>query len=131
MLLNSLLTSVYILMGTFRGLLVFIGITEYVIFILTVLALFRLRLHPAPSQPSSPLGVKPAHATIYRTNTVNPVVFCVLSMFLVGRGVMTEPVQGGALIAVLGVLWIFWRRKKRRGMAMGRRGERMTRDVEL
>jgi L-type amino acid transporter 6 len=120
MLLNALLTSAYILMGTFRGLLTFIGITEYLIFILTVLALFRLRLHPHPSPPSSPPAVKPVRAMIYRTTTVNPVVFCVLSVFLVLRGVVTEPAQCGALIAVLGVLWVVWRRKERRGMGIGR-----------
>jgi hypothetical protein len=49
MLLTALLTCVYILTGTFRSLLTFIGITEYLIFLLTVLAIFRLRLHPPPS----------------------------------------------------------------------------------
>lgn len=108
MLLTALLTCVYILSGTFRGLLTFIGITEYLIFILTVLALFRLRLHPPPPAPSSSPSVKLASAAIYRTNTVNPVVFCVLSVFLVGRGVVTEPAQGGAIIAVLVAVWVLW-----------------------
>jgi solute carrier family 7 (L-type amino acid transporter), member 9/15 len=86
MLLTALLTCVYILTGTFRSLLTFIGITEYLIFLLTVLAIFRLRLHPPPS--SSP-AVKPAIATIYRSNVANPIVFCVLSVLLVGTGVVT------------------------------------------
>jgi hypothetical protein len=86
MLLSALLTCVYILTGTFRSLLAFIGITEYLIFLLTVLAIFRLRLHPPPS--CSP-AVKPAIATIYRTNVANPIVFCVLSVFLVGTGMVT------------------------------------------
>jgi solute carrier family 7 (L-type amino acid transporter), member 6 len=108
MLLTALLTCVYILSGTFRGLLTFIGITEYLIFILTVLALFRLRLRPPPPAPSSSPSIKLGSATIYRTNTVNPVVFCVLSVFLVARGVVTEPAQGGAIIAVVVVVWALW-----------------------
>jgi hypothetical protein len=88
MLLTALLTCVYILTGTFRSLLTFIGITvtEYLIFLLTVLAIFRLRLYPPPS--SSP-AVKPAIATIYRTNVANPILFCVLSVLLVGTGMVT------------------------------------------
>ncbi|KAN0072291.1 large neutral amino acids transporter small subunit 1 [Elaphomyces granulatus] len=113
MLLNAILTSIYVLIGTFRGLLTFVGITEYLIFILTVLALFRLRLHP-PTPPSSPMAVKFPRVTVYRTNIVNPVIFCVLSTFLVGRGVVTEAAQGGALIAVFGLLWVFWWWKERR-----------------
>lgn len=113
MLLNAILTSIYILIGTFRGLLTFVGITEYLIFILTVLALFRLRLHPPPTPPSSPMAVKSPRVAVYRTNIVNPVIFCVLSMFLVGRGVVTEVAQGGALIAVFGLLWAFWWWKER------------------
>jgi hypothetical protein len=108
MLLTALLTSVYVLSGTFRGLLIFIGITEYLIFIFTVLALFRLRLHPPPPPPSPSPSVKLVSATIYRTNTINPFVFCVISVLLVGRGVVTEPAQGGAIIAVWVVVWVLW-----------------------
>jgi solute carrier family 7 (L-type amino acid transporter), member 6 len=120
MLLTALLTSAYTLTGTFRGLLTFIGITEYFIFIFTVLALFRLRLGLPPPPDSPSPAVKPAIAPIYRTYTVNLVVFCVLSVFLVVRGVVTEPGQGGAIMGVLGVLWVFWRWKEWRKMAMGR-----------
>jgi hypothetical protein len=132
MLLTALLTSVYILAGTFRGLLIFIGITEYFVFIFTVLALFRLRLDPPPPPPDSlSPAVKPAFATIYRTYTGNLVVFCVLSVFLVGRGVVTEPGQGGAIMGIWGVLWLFWRWREWRSMAMGRGRERMRREAEL
>lgn len=131
MLLNVVLTSVYILTGTFRGLLTFIGITEYLMFILTVLVLFRLRLHPPTPLSSSLPAAKPTSATIYRTNTINPVVFCVLSVFLVGRGVIMEPGQGGAIMIVLGLLWVFWWWREERGMIATRRGrERTGREVE-
>ena len=132
MLLNALLSTIYIIMGTFRRLLVFISITEYLIFLVTVLALFRLRMTPTPSLPPSPRPtVRPASAAIYRTNTVNPVVFCILSALLVGRGVVTEPAQGAALIVVLGVLWVIWRWKERRRMTMGRATVRTGTDVEF
>jgi solute carrier family 7 (L-type amino acid transporter), member 6 len=130
MLLNALLAAIYILMGTFRGLLTFIGITEYLIFILTVLALFRLRSHPPVPLASSTSATKSASATIYRTNIVNPIVFCVLSVFLVGRGVVKEPAQGAALAAVLGALWVFWRWKQKRVITMGTGGVR-TMEVDL
>jgi hypothetical protein len=113
MLLMALLTSVYILTGTFHALLTFIGITEYLTFILTVLALFHLRLHPPPSPPSPLLAVKPTAATIYRTNTVNPVMFCMVTVFLVAKGLVAEPAQGGAIVGVLGVGWGVWRWRKR------------------
>jgi len=132
MLLNALLASVYIMMGTFRSLLTFIGITEYLIFVVTVLALFRLRMYPPPSQPPSLYPtVKPSTTVIYRTNTVNPVVFCILSALLVGRGVVTEPAQGAALILVFGILWVIWRWKKRRSMTIGRAGARTGMEVEF
>jgi hypothetical protein len=134
MLLNALLATIYILMGTFRGLLTFVGITEYLIFILTVLALFRLRSHsPLALMPSSP-NIESAGAMIYRTHIVNPVVFCVLSVFLVGRGVVTEPAQGAALAAVLGALWVIWRLKEKRATSIGTggvRGERTRLGVDF
>lgn len=112
MFLNALLASIYLLLGTFHGLLTFIGITEYLVFIFTVLALFRLRPSPSP-QPSSSLAIPASGTTAYRVNTVYPVIFCVLSIFLVGRGVITEPLQGAALAAVFGIVWIIWRWKER------------------
>ena len=131
MLLNALLATVYIIMGTFRSLLIFIGITEYLVFIVTVLALFRLRIRPPPVAPASPPPtIKATAAAIYRVNTVNPVIFCVLSALLVGRGVVTEPAQGVALIVVFGVLWVVWQWKERRSPGAGGAGIGAGTDVE-
>jgi hypothetical protein len=131
--LNALFTSFYILTGTFRGLLTFIGITQYIMFILTILALFRLRL-PPPKPLYSPLpAVKPAPITIYRTSIINPILFCVLSVFLVGRGIVVEPGQGAAIAVVFGLTWLLWRWKERRGVAArrGRGRERMGAEIEF
>jgi solute carrier family 7 (L-type amino acid transporter), member 6 len=124
MLLNALLAAIYILMGTFRGLLTFVGITEYLIFIFTVLALFRLRSRsPLPLMPSSSV-VESTGTTVYRTHIVNPILFCVLSVFLVGRGVVTEPAQAAAITIGLGALWVIWRWKEKRASTARTGGER-------
>ncbi|KAH0555984.1 hypothetical protein GP486_006072 [Trichoglossum hirsutum] len=123
MLLTALLTTLYIMMGTFRGLLIFIGLLEYFVFTLVVLSLFRLRRHsPPPSHSHSSAGPKPV-ATVYRTRTLNPVVFCTLSTFLVARGVLVEPTQGVAIVVMLGVglgVWM-WKERKGGGVAERRR----------
>lgn len=131
MLLTALLTTFYIIMGTFRDLLTFIGIVEYFVFILVVLSLFRLRQHPPSSTSHSPpsIDLKPA-TTTYRTNTLNPVVFCVLSAFLVARGVLVEPKQGVAVVMMLGVGWGAWLWKKREGPGVAER-ERMRGGVDF
>ena len=114
MLLTAVITSLYILMGTFRSLVVFIGLTECVIYILTVLAVFRLRKNPpslSPQAPSPPMVSPPT--AIYRTNTANPYLFCFVGSVLVGRRIIVEPYQGGALIVVGLVLWVLWLGKSR------------------
>jgi amino acid transporter len=130
MLLTALLTTFYIMMGTFRDLLTFIGIVEYFVFILVVLSLFRLRRYPpSPSHSPPSIDLKPA-TTVYRTNTLNPVVFCVLSAFLVARGVLVEPKQGVAIVTMLGVGWGVWLWKKKKGGGVAE-GERMRRGVDF
>jgi hypothetical protein len=110
MLLNAILAFAYIFMGTFSSLLTFIGITEYLIFIFTVLALLRLRSNAAKAlSPSS--NAKHTNASGYRTRMLNPIVFCSLSTFLVARGIALEPLQGAALLSMLASLGIFWRWK--------------------
>ncbi|KAI9769479.1 MAG: Y+L amino acid transporter [Geoglossum simile] len=131
MLLTALLTTFYIMMGTFRDLLTFIGIVEYFVFILVVLSLFRLRRHPPSSLLHSPTFVDfNPPATVYRTHTLNPVVFCVLSAFLVVRGVLVEPKQGAAVVVMLGVGWGVWLWKERKGGGASGRA-RMRRSADL
>jgi hypothetical protein len=112
MLLTALLTTFYIMIGTFRDLLTFIGIIEYCVFFFVVLSLFRLRqLSSSSLPPQSP--TLPAATRIYRTSTFNPVVFCVLSAFLVARGVLAEPKQGLAIVIMLACGWGIWLWKSR------------------
>ncbi|KAE8452143.1 hypothetical protein EG329_001610 [Mollisiaceae sp. DMI_Dod_QoI] len=86
LLLNALLSSIYIVFGTFSFLLTFIGIAEYIFLFFAILGLFILRRKPEIGEP------------IPRTWNINPIVFCVCSAFIVLRGVITDPLQGLALL---------------------------------
>ncbi|KAF8866377.1 amino acid transporter [Acephala macrosclerotiorum] len=86
LLFNALLSSIYIIFGTFSFLLTFIGIAEYIFLFLAILGLFILRRRPEIGEP------------IPRTWNINPIVFCVCSAFIVLRGVITDPLQGLALL---------------------------------
>jgi hypothetical protein len=103
MIFNSLLASFYVMIGTFTFLITFIGmfvpisrcfcadrwaegVSEYLFFFFAVCVVFVLRRRPG--------HLKPDH----RTSSFNPVIFCVVSGFLVLRGIITAPIQGIALI---------------------------------
>lgn len=62
------------------------GIAEYVFLLFAVLGLFILRQQPELREP------------VPRTWTINPIIFCVCSAFIVLRGVITDPFQGLALL---------------------------------
>jgi hypothetical protein len=51
-----------------------------------------------------------ASTASYRTYTFNPVVFCVVSGFLVVRGVITDVLQGVAIFSVGALGWLVYRR---------------------
>lgn len=126
MLLTSLLTSIYILTGTFRGLLTFIGLIEYLFFVFTVLVLLRLR-HTRPAPRSSRFTAQLATSTTsYRTYTANIFIFTGLSFFLVVRGIVTDPQQGGTIIGILGLLYLIWRCKLSKGSIISRKDTEFT-----
>ncbi len=104
---NSMLTALYVVIGSFNALVTLIGesrrphlrgecaVTEnalriglaaYLNFLLSVLGLLILR-NREPSQP----GRRGFH---YRTWTGNPIIFSVISSLLILRGVITSPIQG-------------------------------------
>ena len=81
LLLNSLLTCVYISLGEFQSLITFYGVAGYSFYFLTVLGLIVLRIRePNLERP-------------YRTWIVTPICFCCVSLFLVSRAVVAQPVQ--------------------------------------
>jgi len=99
LLLNLILTTIYIVIGEFRTLITFYGCAGYSFYFLTVLGLIVLRIkEPNLERP-------------YKTWIVTPVVFCCVSLFLVSRAVVNEPGQAAIVLAfvVAGVPVYFWR----------------------
>ncbi|KAF5012373.1 hypothetical protein FDECE_1600 [Fusarium decemcellulare] len=88
--LSVILATLYILFGNFRALLTLNGLGEYSFFFLTVLGAVILRYRePDLHRP-------------YKTFSINPVLFVVVSGFVVVRGALFAPVQ--AIIII--VIWI-------------------------
>lgn len=99
LILNSTLTAIYIFIGEFKTLITFYGCAGYSFYFLTVLGLIVLRIRePNLERP-------------YRTWISTPVIFCCVSLFLVSRAVVNEPVQALIVLAfvVAGVPVYFWR----------------------
>ncbi|KAI1470553.1 amino acid transporter [Daldinia caldariorum] len=97
-LLSAILSALYILLGNFRALLTFNGLGEYSFFFLTVLGAIVLRFR------------EPELRRPYRPFILVPVVFAVVSGFVVIRGAFFAPVLAIVVIAVwiigLGFYWI-------------------------
>lgn len=89
LLLNTLLSAIYILFGNMRILLTLNGLAEYAFFFLTVLGAIILRFR----EPDLPRPVKPL--------LLVPLLFALISGFVVVRGAVFAPVQAG----VLGAVW--------------------------
>ncbi|KAJ0162781.1 amino acid transporter -like protein [Colletotrichum tanaceti] len=101
LLLSTLLSALYILFGNFRALLTFNGLGEYTFFFLTVLGAVILRVR------------EPKLRRPYKPFVLIPVVFALVSGFVVVRGAIFAPIQ--ALILL--VLWLvglgfYWARRK-------------------
>ena len=105
LLLSSILSTLYILFGNFRALLTFNGLGEYSFFFLTVVGAVVLRFRePDLHRP-------------YKPFVLLPVIFAVVSGFVVVRGAVFAPLQA----MTLAVVWIIgagfyqirrkWRRK--------------------
>lgn len=88
--LSAILSALYILLGNFRALLTFNGLGEYSFFFLTVLGAIVLRFR------------EPGLRRPYKPFILVPVVFAVVSGFVVVRGAFFEPVL--ALVVI--VVWI-------------------------
>jgi amino acid transporter len=105
MILNALLTMIYIIVGEFSTLLTFYGVAGYTFYFLTVLGLIVLRVR-------EPLLERP-----YKTWITTPIIFCCVSLFLISRAVFAEPIQTLIVVAfvVAGVPVYFWRIRGRDG----------------
>lgn len=99
MVLNAALTACYIFVGEFGTLVTFYGVAGYTFYFMTVLGLIILRVkEPNLERP-------------YRTWITTPIIFCCVSLFLLTRAVVAEPVQTLIVVAfvVAGVPIYFWR----------------------
>jgi L-type amino acid transporter 9 len=99
--LNTILSAVYILFGNMRLLLTLNGLSEYAFFFLTVLGAIILRWR----EPDLHRPVKPL--------IVIPIIFAIISGFVVVRGAMFAPVQAVVLVGIwfMGVGFYFVRRR--------------------
>lgn len=100
LLLSTLLSSLYIILGNFRALLTFNGLGEYTFFLITVIGVVVLRVR------------EPGLRRPYKPNIAVPLVFAVVSGFVVVRGAAFAPVQAGVLVGVwaIGLLFYYLRR---------------------
>lgn len=105
MALNGVLTAIYIAMGEFKTLVTFYGVAGYTFYFLTVLGLIVLRIRePRLERP-------------YRTWITTPIIFCCVSLFLLSRAVVAEPLQTLIVMAFIttGVPIYYWRIHQRDG----------------
>lgn len=109
MLLNAALTAAYVVVGEFATLVTFYGVAGYSFYFATVLGLIVLRVRePQLERP-------------YRTWISTPIIFCCVSLFLLSRAVVADPLQTLIVVAftVAGVPVYFWRvRRVRSGAGM-------------
>ncbi|KAK3309815.1 amino acid/polyamine transporter I [Chaetomium strumarium] len=106
--LSTVLSAAYILLGNFRALLTFNGLGEYTFFFLTVLGAIILRYRePDLERP-------------YKTFILVPVVFALVSGFVVVRGAAFAPTQAVVLVGLWALgLGAYWAQKRRlRGVAI-------------
>ena len=106
MVLNGILTAVYILVGEFGTLVTFYGVAGYTFYFLTVLGVLVLRVkEPDLERP-------------YKTWLSTPIIFCCVALFLLSRSVLAEPIQTVVVVAfiIAGVPLYFWRIRGRDNM---------------
>ncbi|KAH7179852.1 amino acid/polyamine transporter I [Fusarium flagelliforme] len=98
--LSVVLASFYILFGSFRALLTLNGLGEYSFFFLTVLGAIILRYRePDLERP-------------YKTFSINPIVFVIVSGFVVIRGAIFAPTQAIVIIAIWVLGLIFYKARQ-------------------
>lgn len=89
LILSAILSTLYILLGDFRALLLFNGLGEYSFFFITVVGVVILRYRePNLHRP-------------YKPSILVPTIFALVSGFVVARGSIFAPTQAGVLV----ILW--------------------------
>ncbi|KAH6668100.1 amino acid/polyamine transporter I [Plectosphaerella plurivora] len=99
-LLSAFLATFYILFGSFRALLTLNGLGEYSFFFLTVLGAIILRFRePSLERP-------------YKTFAINPLLFVLVSGFVVIRGALFAPVQAIIIVAIWALGVVFYKTRQ-------------------
>lgn len=99
LILNSVLTAAYCVVGEFSTLVTFYGVAGYTFYFITVLGLIVLRVRePELERP-------------YKTWLTTPIIFCCVSLFLLSRAVFAQPLQTITVVifVVAGIPVYFWR----------------------
>lgn len=111
--LNCILTVAYVIVGEFNTLLTFYGVAGYTFYFLTVLALIVLRARePELERP-------------YKTWITTPIIFCCVSIFLLSRAVISQPLQTLIVVAFVAAgVPVYYLRVRRKNPA------KRTRDYE-
>jgi L-type amino acid transporter 9 len=87
--LTLIISLAYIFTGSFRGLLTFVGMAEWVFYVSTVVGLLILRRRePQLERP-------------YRPTVILPVAFVIVGTLVIVRSAMFAPVQSGLLAGLL------------------------------
>ncbi|XXH00552.1 hypothetical protein Hte_006900 [Hypoxylon texense] len=97
--LNAVLTAIYVIVGEFGELLTFYGVAGYSFYFLTVLGLIILRVkEPNLERP-------------YKTWITTPIIFCCVSLFLLSRAVFAQPFKTLIVVTFVlsGIPVFFWR----------------------
>lgn len=105
MVLNALLTALYVVLGEFNTLITFYGVAGYTFYFMTVLGLIVLRIkEPNLERP-------------YKTWITTPICFCCVSLFLVSRAVVARPMESVIVVAFVasGVPVYLWRFRRKDG----------------
>jgi amino acid transporter len=101
LILSTIISAVYILLGNMRVLLTFNGLGEYTFFFLTVLGDIILRWRePNLRRPFKPI-------------ILVPIVFALISGFVVVRGAIFAPVQSTILVGlwIIGIVYYLARKR--------------------
>jgi hypothetical protein len=97
---NASLVSVYIVFGTFDGLLTFVGITAYLFYMFAIGGIFIIRRNESE---------RAANPGRLRTGLWNPIIFIICSAFIVVRGVISNLLQGLALCTLALVVFVIFK----------------------
>ena len=87
--LTLVITLVYIFLGSFRALLTFVGMAQWVFYVSTVLGLLILRRR------------EPELRRPFRPTIILPVTFVVVGTLMIARTALFSPMQSGVLASLL------------------------------